>query len=445
MSRNTNKSKNAKSQDSGSATSKRQIMNSKPLPQKPKAKPLPPTPKRTEKTRQERREGQLQYKDTDGRRWWNLTGDVLYDLGSKAINHGLSVLSGFGDYEVNTNSLLAAATEGKNGGSVPIMRNSKVANIIRHREYVGDVIGSTDSFTLKKYAINPGLDDTFPWLSPIAQCYTNYRMRGAMAEFVSLATEYSAVPYIGYVAMATQYNALDTSFTNKKELENSEYANSCKPPENLCHPIECASDQLALHELYIRDGAIVGDQRLYDLGQLSIAVGGQASATIIGELWITYEVELYFPKLATINGKLVQNYFSRLSSFTNSTPMAGTTKSGNEASTLRLNTASPLSAILNDEAIGQRFYVTISWQGGSVTRTDLPVITGNNATVSNVMNWPFGGAVASTFSTSFVLYLDKGAKGGFDIDNSPTLPTYSAVLNQSFLAITQIPIDQTYT
>lgn len=243
--------------------------------------------------------------------WWDTLAGVAGTFAGKA---GMAMLSGFGDYTVQTNNLLAEATSGGNGSEVPMMVNSKTCDIIRHREYIGDVYGSTSAFSKTTYSINPGLKETFPWLYPIAGCFTAYRMRGLVFEFKSLATEYSALPYIGYVAMGTQYNSLDTPFTDKKSLENCEYSNSCKSSESMMHPIECAPNQVVLSELYTRTSATTpskSDQRLYDMGEFTIATGGQASVGIIGELWATYEVEFYQSKAQSIGGALaLADFFS---------------------------------------------------------------------------------------------------------------------------------------
>jgi len=66
----------------------------------------------------------------------------------------------------------------------------------------------------------------------------------------------------------------------------------------MVHPIECAAGQLVLSELYVRDGpAAIGDKRMYDMGEFTIATGGQQTDGILGELWCTYEVEFYQAKM----------------------------------------------------------------------------------------------------------------------------------------------------
>jgi hypothetical protein len=328
-------------------------------------------------------------KESPGKQWWNLSGDMLYKYGAKALDYGKAALTGFGDYELETNSLLAAATNGKQGNEVPIMHNSKVVNIIRHREYIGDIFGSTSDFKLDTYRINPGSEKTFPWLSPIASSYTNYRLRGAMFEFVTLATDYAALPYLGYVAMATNYNAIQPEWLTKKELENSEYASSAKPSETFCHPVECKKSMLAIDELYIRkdNTVITGDPRLYDLGNFYIAVGGQQSNSIIGELWLTYEVEFFFPVLArggsatlcdTFDVQITANYTTGDEAFGRD---SGRSVLINQNTTeMSSSSIGPNTLRATPEMYGKTFIVSCTWtrpSGSSFTKYSLDVLPNN--------------------------------------------------------------------
>lgn len=190
------------------------------------------------------------------------------------------------------------------GMSPPMIQNSmnRGSVIVRHREYVAD-IGGTINFTNRNFALNPGLNGTFPWLSQVAAAFEQYRFRGLIWEFRSTSADsvINAQPNVGMgtVIMATQYNSLDPGFTNKIEMENYEYANSCKPACSFIHPVECALHQTPNTPLYIRTGGIPtqSDERLYDMGNFNIATSGLAAdGGVIGELWVTFEIELFKPK-----------------------------------------------------------------------------------------------------------------------------------------------------
>jgi hypothetical protein len=228
-------------------------------------------------------------------------GGLLGAAIGKGVNQLFTHITGFGDYRVQQNSLM------HEGMSVPQVVNSmnRGGFIVRHREYLGD-IDATTAFTVHSYPINPGMNTTFPWLSQIANSFEEYRMRGLVFEFKSLSSDAvlssATSSALGSVIMATAYDVLDPTFATKMEMENYEFANSSKPSCSFVHLVECKKSLTAVSELYIRDSdpPSNSDQRLYDLGMFQIAtVGMQANSGVAGELWCTYEVELYHPKFDT--------------------------------------------------------------------------------------------------------------------------------------------------
>lgn len=239
------------------------------------------------------------------------------------LGKGLSALiTGFGDYKIAENTLMT-------GGLDPPTVINSVKNggvIVRHREYLQDINASTP-FNITTLAINPGILTTFPWLSAIASHFEQYKFRGLLFEFKSLASDAvlstATSSALGSVVMATQYNALNPPFINKFTMENYEFANSAKPSLSFIHPIECAKTDTSVQELYVRTGTPVAgsDLRLYDLGNFNIAsVGMQASVGVCGELWCTYEIELLKPKLESIVDVQEQADHFQLNTIVNATP-----------------------------------------------------------------------------------------------------------------------------
>lgn len=251
-------------------------------------------------------------------------GSILSSGVGKLVTKGLGTLiSGFGDYKVQSNTLMTG------GLDPPTVVNSvdQGGVIVRHREYLQD-ISATIAFTISNFSLNPGIISTFPWLSSIAQHFEQYRFRGVLFEFKTLSSDTvlssATSSALGSVIMATQYNALSPAFPDKFTMENYEFANSSKPSNSFIHPVECKRGQTSISELYVRGEAAPAnsDIRLYDMGVFSIAtVGMQAASGVAGELWVTYELELYKPKISNpINLDVPFDHFRMTASGTNTNP-----------------------------------------------------------------------------------------------------------------------------
>lgn len=239
----------------------------------------------------------------------SVAGAALGGLAHQAIH----ALTGFGDYsmpnyEIKTNSLLGM-------GDPPRIENAGKEFVVRHREYLGDVYSGVagapgapapSPFALVSYPINPGINQTFPWLANVASRFEEYTIEGAAFEYRSLYSD-AAVQTggsLGAVIMATEYNAAKPVFANKIEMENYEFASSCKPSVSMLHPIECTPHQTPLTELYIRQPTTDltnQDIKTYDLGKFQIATQGipvSGSPLALGELWLTYQVRLFKPRVS---------------------------------------------------------------------------------------------------------------------------------------------------
>ncbi len=213
-----------------------------------------------------------------------------------SIGRAISTISGYGDYEIKENSLIAT---GDRAVSAPSFGSE--STVIRHREFVRDIPASGTAFTNFSFSINPGLSELFPWLSQFANSYDQYQILGMVVEFNSTFSDITAGGNLGTVMIATDYDATDDAYPNKITLENAMFSCSAKPSLSLIHAIECDPTITFSPIKYLRKGSIPSgtDARLYDWGNLQLATQNLPVSTgSIGELWVTYEIAFYKPQLA---------------------------------------------------------------------------------------------------------------------------------------------------
>lgn len=209
---------------------------------------------------------------------------------------------GSGDYTVGANTLVQRV--GNGSPAIPMMHNGGQSIVVRHKEYLGEIRGSTTFAVQHVYDINPGLSYTFPWLSEIARSFQEYRVKGMVFHYVP--TSGSAIsgtnPAIGSVMIQTSYRATEAQPASKVEMMNEYWAAESAPNEAFCHPIECDPKENPFNVQYVRSGALPAteNQLMYDLGRTFVATSGQpAIGNVVGDLWVSYEVELKKPQIAS--------------------------------------------------------------------------------------------------------------------------------------------------
>lgn len=229
------------------------------------------------------------------------------DLGRLLLKGGnmLSGLAGFpkifgsGAYSMEQNTLWNISQQ------VPSIHSQSESVIFRHREYVLDISMNGATFNPVTFAINPGVVATFPYLSYIANAFQEYSFKGLIFEFkttsaTSLVTGTNTA--MGSVMLAVQYRADAAPFSSKTLLLNEMWSVDTVPSQNAILPVECAPKENPFQVQYVRSTAPTGDIKMYDLGTLTIATaGGQTGQTnVVGELWVSYEVELRKPQVSTL-------------------------------------------------------------------------------------------------------------------------------------------------
>lgn len=231
---------------------------------------------------------------------------------------------GYGGYRFKGKSIMG-------GMSPPVIHNSKGDGLtVRHREFVGSIVltdknggvvppappGDPAAYTgfrvNQTINLNPG-NQTFVWLKSVAPNWKEYEWHGMLIEYkplTALATT-SGAGQMGSVMVGTHYDVYESPYEDKIQMLNSEFTTSGKPQLAQLHPIECKRSQTPVSRKWVRapgDASAQADNRLYDHGRVEIATEGIPGriGDVIGELWVTYEVCLYKPKLTLGRSFLVE-------------------------------------------------------------------------------------------------------------------------------------------
>lgn len=217
----------------------------------------------------------------------------------------LSKWLGQGDYTVKSNSLVNTL---RPDGTIPSMHKNDQTIIVRHKEYVGELRGKQTFTNQFRYPINPGVATTFPWLHTVAAQYSEYRVKGMVFHYVptsgmSVASSNTA---LGSVMFQTSYRATEDAPVSKIEMMNEYWASEGRPCDEFCHPIECDPKENPFNVQYIRTGDLPSteNQLMYDLATTTVAVTGmQDNDRVLGDIWLSYEIELKKPKLTGVTNE----------------------------------------------------------------------------------------------------------------------------------------------
>lgn len=233
----------------------------------------------------------------------------------KYLGGQLAKLVGFGDYRVANNTIAKMGGSLPEGTQIPTFGNFGHETRVCHREYIADLLvpSVNTAFTNTSYKINAANSGLFPWLAGLAANYQQYRFNGLVFEYRTMSSDITAGGALGSVVFATDYDAIDTAFATKLQMENSQYATSVKPSMSMIHAVECDPQLTQSKLLYTRDSVnsptATTDARLFDLGNFQVATTGLPGTTgqVLGELWASYDVSLFKPELALIAGGSVEN------------------------------------------------------------------------------------------------------------------------------------------
>lgn len=322
------------------------------------------------------------------------------ELGSR-----LSKIVGSGDYETSTsvNSLIHPP-----GGPASASFGSDPSLIrIKRREYLTDILApsSPGSFVNYAFNINAGLRETFPFLSQVAANFEEYCFDGLVFEYISSASPYISGSALGTVIAAMSYNAQSPDFQNKYTMENSAFAVSTRIDKNLMYGIECAKGSNPQNCYYTREGASVLPLPTTDLGKFQLALAPSSSIaanTVLGELWVTYDVCLKRPVLSP--SRVGVYHLVRSSGVTVSAPLgaSGTTSVQTNTGAINCIITSTSTIAFSDAVPGDVFLLTwyVQGSGASAAAPTVASLTVTGGSPTNALNEDTASFLDPTYATA---------------------------------------------
>jgi len=269
-----------------------------------------------------------------GRNWRKFSQSIgLASAGRRLLRAGTDAAIGLIGQGAYGNSLIASDSVAPEVPQVISEADETGAITVSRREFITDIYAPAVGvkFENNTYALNPGLEACFPWLSQIAQNYDEYSFDQLIFHFRSTVTDVgnSTTGQCGTVILVTNYNSAAPEFTDKGAMQAYDGAMSCKTTESLTHGVECDDRKRAgLDDHYVRAGPVPTGQdvKTYDHGTFQLAVANTPDAYAgqsIGELWVSYTVKLAKPKFGTSRGSNIQRdiFVSGAGSETNLLPM----------------------------------------------------------------------------------------------------------------------------
>jgi len=181
----------------------------------------------------------------------------------------------------------------------PAYRTGRDSIVVTHREYIEDLTSPANTYwTAVITPVNPGLASTFPWLAGVANNYEEYRFRRLRVHYVPACS--TALP--GETAWSFDYDAADSAPASKQEQLSFEGAMVNPPWSGVTMDLRAPGQAIWR---FVRNGNLASnlDIKTYDVANLCLAYNGITASTLVGALWLEYEVELrkvHFNTAATL-------------------------------------------------------------------------------------------------------------------------------------------------
>lgn len=180
-------------------------------------------------------------------------------------------------------SSMTMKSRGRGGGSYRFTRT----------EYIMDIPGATGAFTLQAaIPLNPGLKSFLPWGFSVANSYDLYKFHSLRFCYYNKTSSTNK----GEIALVFEPDPTDATPDNLVNALNDSihYTGSSWMDGSFNIPRENLN---RIPKFLTRNSIVASDVTTFDVGILWVIVSLNADTSIIGQLWVEYDVEYFSPQM----------------------------------------------------------------------------------------------------------------------------------------------------
>jgi len=187
------------------------------------------------------------------------------------------------------------STSAKVSSREPITSSTKDGMRVKHREFIGQVAGTTTSYAVKaNYAINPGNANMFPWLSGLASRFDKFRVHNLVFEY----RHQVSTTVGGTVGAYVDYDPVDAPAGTLSDAANVYRAEMAAPYDDFSVRFNNRENSMKSYFMTTQSPSAVSEPQTHFPGQIIVFASGNPSSTDnIGNVWVDYDIELLLPQM----------------------------------------------------------------------------------------------------------------------------------------------------
>jgi hypothetical protein len=184
-------------------------------------------------------------------------------------------------------------------GRGPIVEATSKKCVVRNRELLASIQGSSNFVVQRRFALNPGIPASFPWLSTMAKSWEKYVFRRLKFEYYTRTGTQTA----GSVLLSPDYDAADVAPATEQVASSYNGTVEDAPWKDMKIDLPMSRMHEKGEPKFVRTGPLAAnlDIKTYDAGNMHVCTTDGAVVSW-GKIWVDYEVEFTIPSLPPNGG-----------------------------------------------------------------------------------------------------------------------------------------------